>query len=107
LERNFLYFVPFSAIAVILGATSVYYIESSHSGEETKIKTLGDAFWWAMITVTAVGYGDFYPVTTGGRIIALILMIVGNTILGALISTIAATLIELKSKKINLLNWHM
>ena len=54
-----------------------------------------------MATVTTVGYGDVYPITTEGRIIASIVMIVGIAILGIFISTLGATLIEsrLKEKK--------
>jgi voltage-gated potassium channel len=48
----------------------------------------------AIVTVTTVGYGDLYPVTPGGKIIASMLMIVGIAILGILISTLGAGLIE-------------
>ena len=55
------------------------------------------------MTVTTVGYGDVYPVTAEGKIIAIILMIVGIGILGVLISTLGASFIESRLKpKINI-----
>jgi voltage-gated potassium channel len=60
------------------GAIAVYYIESGSGGS---IKTLGEAFWWLIVTVATVGYGDFIPVTTGGRIIASVLIVVGVSLI--------------------------
>jgi voltage-gated potassium channel len=42
---------------------------------QANIKTAGDAIWWSVTTITTVGYGDKYPVTTGGRMVAMVLMI--------------------------------
>ena len=94
---RFLYLVMFSAMAITFGAIGEYIIESPAQG--AKITNLGDAFWWAIVTVTTVGYGDVYPVTVEGRIIASILMVVGIGILGVFISTLGATLIESRLKK--------
>jgi voltage-gated potassium channel len=66
---------------------------------EAKITNIGDAFWWAMVTVTTVGYGDLYPVTPGGKIVASIMMMIGIAILGVLISTLGAGLIESRFKR--------
>jgi len=91
--------MTFAAEAIITGAIGEYTVESPV--KDAKITSIGDAFWWAMATVTTVGYGDVYPVTTEGRIIASIVMIVGIAILGIFISTLGATMIEsrLKEKK--------
>jgi voltage-gated potassium channel len=48
------------------------------------IKTAGDAFWWSVSTITTVGYGDVYPVTPEGRILAMVLMISGIGLFGIL-----------------------
>jgi voltage-gated potassium channel len=92
-----LYIITFSTLAVSLGAVAEYLIESSDP--EAKITTIEDAFWWAIVTVTTVGYGDVYPVTPGGKIVAAMLMVVGIAILGILISTLGAGLIESKFAK--------
>jgi len=75
-----------------LALLEIYLIE--HGVEGTKITNLGDAFWWAIVTVTTMGYGDVYPITAEGKVIAALLMIVGIAILGILISTLGAGLIE-------------
>jgi len=79
-------------MAVSLGAVAEYLVESGDP--EAKITNIEDAFWWAIVTVTTVGYGDLYPVTPGGKIVAAMLMVVGIAILGVLISTLGAGLIE-------------
>jgi voltage-gated potassium channel len=84
-------------MAITIGAACEYMVESSAPG--TKIHSIGDAFWWAIVTVTTVGYGDIYPVTLEGRIIAAALMFVGIAILGILISTLGATLLESRLKR--------
>ena len=60
-------------------------------GEQANIKTAGDAVWWSVTTVTTIGYGDRYPVTFGGRVVAMCLMVAGVGLFGAL-SGIVATL---------------
>jgi voltage-gated potassium channel len=72
-------------------------VETSAQG--TRIHNLSDAFWWAIVAVTTVGYGDIYPVTFEGRIVAAALMFVGIAILGILISTLGAALLESRLKK--------
>jgi len=99
LERTgnrLIYTVVFSSIAVSVGAIAIYIVE--HNIEGTKITNIGDAFWWAIVTITTVGYGDMYPITIEGKVIAGFLMIVGIAILGVLISTLGAGLIESRLK---------
>jgi Ion channel len=54
----------------------------------------GDAIWWAVTTMTTVGYGDHYPITAGGRLVAFGLMIGGIALLGTVTATLASWLIE-------------
>lgn len=58
--------------------------------QSSNIQTAGDAVWWAFTTITTVGYGDRYPVTAEGRLIAMILMTAGVGLFGAFSASLAA-----------------
>lgn len=77
-----------AVLIVYLGAVGV--LDSERNAHGANITTFGDALWWASTTITTVGYGDRYPVTTQGRIIAVGLMIVGIGLLGLLTAGFAA-----------------
>lgn len=96
IRNRLLYIVLLSMITVTAGAFTMYIVE--HNAPGSKITNLGDAVWWAVVTVTTVGYGDVYPVTFEGRVIATVIMIIGIAILGILISTLGAQFIESKIK---------
>ena len=95
--NRLVYIMIFAFTSILLGAFAEYIVESSVEG--AKIITFGDALWWSITTVTTVGYGDIYPVTTEGRIIASILMIIGIMVLGLFISTLGSSLIESRLAK--------
>jgi voltage-gated potassium channel len=75
--------VAISVALVIFGSLAMLNVESD---AESNIRTPGDALWWSLTTITTVGYGDRYPVTAEGRVIAVMLMISG----AALFSTFTA-----------------
>ncbi len=62
---------------------------------DSNIKTFGDGFWWAITTVTTVGYGDRFPTTTEGRVLAVGLMMLGIALIGVISATIAATFVKM------------
>ena len=63
--------------------------------EDPTIRTFGDATWWALVTVTGVGYGDLTPLTPGGRSVAVILMFVGLSLVGVITAAVAAWFVSI------------
>ncbi len=83
-------------ILIILDSGFVLYFEKG--APHANITTYTNAVWWSFVTITTVGYGDYYPVTTFGRIGAIILMFSGLGIIGVLSSYLATTFISLQSR---------
>jgi voltage-gated potassium channel len=86
-------YVAGAAVAAI-GMGALAALDAERADPEANILTFGDALWWASTTVTTVGYGDRYPVTTPGRLIAVALMMVGIAVVGSLTAIIAAWLVQ-------------
>ena len=86
-----------SVLVIGISGIGIYLIESPH--EDAQITNLIDAFWWASATVTTVGYGDVVPVTEIGRLLGIVLMFVGISIIGTFISALGAQLIGSRLKK--------
>lgn len=75
-------FLALSLSAIILMVIASIAILQVEQGEGTNIRDASDALWWAFVTVTTVGYGDRYPVTPEGRLIAGVLMLIGVGLFG-------------------------
>jgi len=91
------YVIGASALLVYLAALAMY--DTEHLVAGAHIESLGDALWWAIETITTVGYGDMYPVTVQGRLIAVALMICGIALLGVVTATLASWLVEMVSEE--------
>jgi hypothetical protein len=72
---------------VITGGTAVWGLERHASG--SNLRNWGDSLWWSVSTVTTTGYGEHYPVTVAGRIVAVLIMMSGMAILGAVAAVVA------------------
>lgn len=89
----------FSAVAIIsilLIIFSSIAILNVENDPESNIKTAEDALWWSFVTITTVGYGDKFPITTEGRLIAAILMIAGVGLFGTFTGFVASWFMEEK-----------
>ena len=75
-----------TSVIVMTSSYALWAIERDHQG--TNIRNYGDALWWAMETITTVGYGDHHPTTVGGRWVASVLMIVGVALVGVITATV-------------------
>ncbi len=83
-------FTSISVIAILLVIFSAIGILQVENDPNSNIKTAEDAIWWAYVTITTVGYGDKYPVTTEGRLIAAILMTAGVGLFGTFTAFVAS-----------------
>lgn len=100
-------------VVVLLSfSTFTYYVEKKHvfykevngvkvedSDNSSNIRKFDDSIWWAFVTSTTVGYGDFYPVSFAGRISGVLLMFFGVTLVGVVTGNIASILVEKQLKE--------
>jgi voltage-gated potassium channel len=86
-------FITVLAGFVVLVVSSVLVLQFESHSPDANITTGGDALWWAVVTITTVGYGDKYPVTPGGRLTAVFVMFAGVGIIGSLASILASILV--------------
>ncbi|RCH56338.1 ion transporter [Mucilaginibacter hurinus] len=84
----------FAILLVIFSAIAILQVEKDPA---SNIKTAEDAIWWAYVTITTVGYGDKFPVTTEGRIIAAVLMTAGVGLFGTFTAFIASWFVSEKT----------
>ncbi|MQA32478.1 potassium channel family protein [Modestobacter roseus] len=80
-----------SAIALLISfMASLAVYDAERDAPDAVITSYGDAVWWALTTITTVGYGDTYPVTTEGRLVAVLLMVGGIALLGVVTAAVAS-----------------
>ena len=88
-------------LKVILTALFIAYISAvqititERAVESSNIKDFGDGLWWAISTVTTVGYGDYFPTTTEGKFIAVMLMVMGISLVGVITASVAAWFVKM------------
>lgn len=97
LRRHGLQYTLLLTVAVCVAAAALMAHVERNS--ESAIDGFGTALWWAVTTITTVGYGDTFPVTPEGRGIAAFLMFVGITVFGLLTANVAAFLVESQQKE--------
>ncbi len=87
-------------VALLLVFTISWFVLLAEQGApNANIKTYHDAVWWALVTITTVGYGNYYPVTGWGQSMAVILMFFGLGIIGVLSSYLSSTFISLQKRR--------
>ena len=77
---------------LVVGAGVAFAFERGHP--DANLTTPGAALWWALVTTTTVGYGDYFPVTPEGRGVAVLLMLLGISLLSVVTANIAAFFVE-------------
>jgi len=82
---------------IMVTAGAVYYFEYQQSS--SNINNIWDGFWWAIVTMGTVGYGDKYPVTAGGRFVGILLIFTGVGLMSLFTATIASAFVERRMKE--------
>lgn len=85
------------AAPIVIWIGSLMVLDAERGAPGSDIETIGEAVWWAFETVTTVGYGDYVPVTQPGRFFAVLIMLVGISVVGAVTATLSATLVKQKT----------
>ena len=93
LRRFWLFVVLFAVSASImlyLAGVGIYYFE--HEAQPEVFRSVFDGLWWAVVTLTTVGFGDSYPITAGGRLFTFLILIIGLGIIAVPTGMIASAL---------------
>ena len=91
----------FIASIFIAYISAVQITISERAIEGSNIKNFGDGLWWAITTVTTVGYGDRYPTSAEGKFLAVGLMVVGISLMGVITASVAAWFVKMGDKNEN------
>lgn len=84
----------FAAAVILSYVAALAVLDAEQNVRGSNIRNIGDALWWAVETISTVGYGDYYPVTLIGRLVGVGLMIGGIAVVGIVAGSLAAWLIE-------------
>lgn len=92
--------VLFGSVTIMLlylSAVGIYYFENEAQPEQ--FKSIFHSFWWAVVTLTTVGYGDVYPVTLGGRVFTFLMLMVGLGIVAVPAGLLASAFSKARSEE--------
>jgi voltage-gated potassium channel len=92
--RGRVVFYVAGTVALVGFVASIAVLDAERYAPDASITTFGDAVWWTMTTISTVGYGDRYPVTPEGRLVAVSLMVAGIALLGVVTASIASWFVE-------------
>jgi voltage-gated potassium channel len=92
--RGRVVFYVVGTVMLIAFVASLAVLDAERYAPDSSITTFGDALWWTMTTISTVGYGDRYPVTVEGRLVAVSLMVAGIALLGVVTASLASWFVE-------------
>jgi voltage-gated potassium channel len=83
-----------TSVLLYLSAMGIYFFE--HEAQPENFRSLFDSLWWAIATLTTVGYGDVYPITVGGRLFTFVVLMCGLGIVAMPAGLVAAALLRIR-----------
>ena len=92
--------IIFSAVTLMLlylSAVGIYHFE--HAAQPENFKSIFDSLWWAVATLTTVGYGDVYPITLGGRMFTFVILMLGLGVVAVPTGIIASALASVRKNE--------
>lgn len=96
-KEEILLFLFVTLILIYFSAVGIYYFENEAQPEY--FSSIFDSLWWAIITLTTVGYGDIYPVTVGGKVFTFFILMIGLGIVAIPTGIISSALTKSVDKK--------
>ncbi|SFN51719.1 voltage-gated potassium channel [Cohaesibacter marisflavi] len=97
IKHELLVFAFMSLIVLYLAAVGIYYFENE--AQPGKFSSVFQSLWWAVATLTTVGYGDVFPITTGGKVFTLFVLLIGIGIISVPSGLIASSLTNAHKRK--------
>ena len=94
-KEEIVLFMALTGITLFLAAVGIYHFE--HEAQPEQFKSVFHSLWWAITTLTTVGYGDVVPVTTGGRIFTFVVLLVGLGVVSVPAGLVSAALLRARS----------
>jgi|TARA_Y100000310_G_scaffold343685_1_gene452474 voltage-gated potassium channel len=96
-REELILFAFLTLILLWLSAIGIYYFE--HDAQPDKFESVFHSLWWAVATITTVGYGDVYPVTIGGRLFTFIVLLIGMGVIAVPAGLLAASLTRIVQRE--------
>jgi voltage-gated potassium channel len=95
-KEELVIFLLTSMMLIYIAGLGIYYFE--HEAQPNAFRSIFDCLWWAVITLTTVGYGDIYPITVGGRIFTFVLLIIGLGLIAIPTGIISSALTSIRGQ---------
>lgn len=95
IKEEMVVFFTVTIFLLYVSGVGIYYFENAAQPEV--VKSVFDGLWWAIITLTTVGYGDVYPITAGGKVFTFIILLIGLGIVAVPTGLLASALSKVKT----------